>query len=337
MTQPARDTFGQARQGSVAAIIHILNDRLISAGIRTRAVVSDGMLQILCEAATAEQLEQKPVIEQVRHTLETISPQRIKKVKINSRIVKEDQLLWIEEINRDPANALLWSEVIVLKRPFFIERWIRDRNLKPAGPVFKDISEPKPNKFRLPLRILGGMGLLLLLLAAGWFLRREQLGGANAEPIVVAPASPENGDELSGDRLSADEPPSRVADTSLTPRPAADAPGQATEEDGSEKDVSAADPSAVAPSPAAGGNANANSAADAFAEAVRIAEQAAIEGQRATTAAAWFDLAARWQKASDLMSKIPASSEEYDIAQDRMQTYQTNSQSALRQATAAQD
>ena len=332
MTQPARDTFGQARQGSVAAIIHILNDRLISTGIRTRAVVSDGMLQILCEAATVEQLEKDPLIEQVRHTLETISPQRIKKVKINSRIVKEDQLLWIEEINRDPAKALLWSEVIVLKRPFFIERWIRDRNLKPAGPVFKDIREPEPSRFALPLRIFGGLGLLLLLLAAGWFLRRE-LGGANAGPVVVAPASPESEVEPAG----ADD----LED--------ADTVSQALDEDAfdntdpSDTDSSDTDSSDVAPLDADSSDSEVvaeetdSPAPDAFAEAVRIAEQAAIEGQRATTATAWLDLAARWQKASDLMSEIPESSAEYDIAQDRIQTYQTNSQAALRQATAAQE
>ncbi|WP_121968724.1 hypothetical protein [Leptolyngbya sp. BC1307] len=324
MTQPARDTFGQARQGSVAAIIHILNDRLISTGIRTRAVVSDGMLQILCEAATVEQLEKDPLIEQVRHTLETISPQRIKKVKINSRIVKEDQLLWIEEINRDPAKALLWSEVIVLKRPFFIERWIRDRNLKPAGPVFKDIREPEPSKFALPLRIFGGIGLLLLLLAAGWFLHRD-LGGANADPVVVVPASPESRVEPAG----ADDLDDAAADT-VSQASDEDAFNNADPSDADLSDADSSDSEVVAE--------EADSPApDAFAEAVRIAEQAAIEGQRATTANDWLDLAARWQQASDLMSEIPESSAEYDIAQDRIQTYQTNSQAALRQATAAQE
>ncbi len=326
MTQPARDTFGQARQGSVAAIIHILNDRLISTGIRTRAVVSDGMLQILCEAATVEQLEKDPLIEQVRHTLETISPQRIKKVKINSRIVKEDQLLWIEEINRDPAKALLWSEVIVLKRPFFIERWIRDRNLKPAGPVFKDIREPEPSKFALPLRIFGGIGLLLLLLAAGWFLRRE-LGGANADPVVVVPASPESRVEPAGaddlDDAAADTVSQASDEDAFNNADSSDADPSDSDADSSDSEVVAEEADSPAP--------------DAFAEAVRIAEQAAIEGQRATTANAWLDLAARWQKASDLMSEIPESSAEYDIAQDRIQTYQTNSQAALRQATAAQE
>ena len=121
MINPATESFGQARQGSVAAIIQVLNERLADSGIRTRAVVADDTLQLLCEAVTPEQLEKSTVVERVRSELETISPQRIKKVKINSRIVKEAQLLWLEEINRDPENSLLWSEVITLKRPFFCE------------------------------------------------------------------------------------------------------------------------------------------------------------------------------------------------------------------------
>lgn len=330
MTQSARDTFGQARQGSVAAIIHILNDRLVSAGVRTRAVVSDGMLQILCEAATPEQLEKKTLVERVRNTLETISPQRIKKVKINSRIVKEDQLLWIEEINRDPANALLWSEVIVLKRPFFVERWMRDRHLKPAGPVFKDISEPESNKFALLLRFIGGAGALLLLLAAGWFLYQElgpQLLDAEADPDTTAPVSPSSASP-SGDRPAADAP-NRTNNDTTTTSPAEDSldspAAELPEASQTPPDTLEADPTEDGTDPAV----------DAFAEAVRIAEQAAIEGQRATTSTTWLDLAARWQQASDLMSEIPAESEEYEIAQDRIQTYQANSQAALRQATAA--
>ncbi len=43
------DIARQARQGSVAAIIQILNDRLAEIGVRTRAVFADGVLQLLCD------------------------------------------------------------------------------------------------------------------------------------------------------------------------------------------------------------------------------------------------------------------------------------------------
>ena len=37
----------QARQGSVAAIIQVLNDKLADSGVRTRAIFEDGVLQLL--------------------------------------------------------------------------------------------------------------------------------------------------------------------------------------------------------------------------------------------------------------------------------------------------
>ncbi len=173
MSNPATETFGQARQGSVAAIIQILNERLADSGIRTRAVVASGMLQLLCEAASPNRLEKTAVVEKVRQILENISPQHIKRVKINCRIVKEEQLLWLEEINKDPENSLLWSEIITLNQPFFVQRWIRDRNLKPAGPLFRDITAPDPNQSNLSSKLLGGAGIIALVLATGWIFRED--------------------------------------------------------------------------------------------------------------------------------------------------------------------
>ncbi|MEM6450769.1 MAG: hypothetical protein AAF703_10690 [Cyanobacteria bacterium P01_D01_bin.105] len=344
---PATETFGQARQGSVAAIIQVLNERLSDVGIRTRAVVADGMLQLLCEADTADKLEQASTVERVRSELERISPQRIKRVKINSRIVREEQLLWLEEINRDPENALLWSEIITLKRPFFVKRWLRDRNLKPGGPVFKDLTADEPAQSSLPSKVIGGLGLVALLLGAGW-LFREDLNGiisANnavndaesaqstaladgAEPFQetqapeTAPEQPA-ADPVEGDRTADTTPP--AAPTSTDPSPAGSQP--ATPPDNA--------PSTNAPPPNATDSSD-NDPSEAFAEAVRVANQAAADGQTASTAAEWLDLAARWQRASDLMKTIPASSEQYAVAKDRITTYQQNSQAALQEATSLQ-
>ena len=361
MTNPATETFGQARQGSVAAIIQVLNESLALSGIRTRAVVAEGMLQLLCEAATPEQLERSTTVERVRTELETISPQRIKKVKINSRIVKEEQLLWLEEINRDPDNALLWSEIITLKRPFFVKRWIRDRNLKPAGPIFKDITDPEPEKGSLTGKLIGGVSLLALIAAAAW-LFREDLPSQPADTLIAPETSLQTEpDTVAPDTVAPDiesEPTTAPIAPPPSTDPESDTPPQsetATEEATATSDGDrAADTTPIAPTPtqpsatetapptaSAGSNdtapavGNTGSIADAFAEAVRIAEKAAIDGQTATTKAQWLDLAARWQKAADLMGNIPAGNEQYDTAQDRIPTYQTNSQSALKQANAA--
>ena len=71
---------------------------------------------------------------------------------------------------------------------------------------------------------------------------------------------------------------------------------------------------------------------DSFARAVRIAEQAAKDGSNAQTSSDWLALAARWQQASDLMAEVKSSDERYQIAQDRVNAYKSNSESLLQKA-----
>jgi hypothetical protein len=319
MSNPATETFGQARQGSVAAIIQVLNERLADFGIRTRAVVDSGVLQLLCEAASPDQLEKTTVVEKVRQTLENISPHHIKKVKINSRIVKEEQLLWLEEINKDPENALLWSEMITLNQPFFIQRWIRDRHLKPTGPLFRDITEPEPDQDGFSAKVLGGIGIVALILATGWMFREDiseiqqaQTDSTQSEEQATSADLPPLPDETLPDEVLPDD--ERSADTT----PPTDAPATGT--------IAAAQLNESAGEPEV--------SADAFAEAVRIAEQASADGKTAATAAEWLDLAARWQKAADLMDQVPPNSDQHTIAKDRVAAYSANSQTALEKAAA---
>lgn len=127
MAEPVDDILVQARQGGVAAIIQVLNEKLADTGVRTRAVFVDGILNLLCEAPSAEQLEQSGLVERVRQILQEISPRNINRVKINSRIVREQQLLWLEEISRDAENQLLWSQNITLAKPNFFQDTIANR------------------------------------------------------------------------------------------------------------------------------------------------------------------------------------------------------------------
>lgn len=120
------DIYKQAHQGSVAAIIQVLNDKLSDSGVRTRAIFANGVLQLLCEAATPGQLDQANLTDRIRKILESISPRNIHRVNINSRIVREQQLLWFEEINRDPDGQLLWAQEISLRRPNFIKGVFQD-------------------------------------------------------------------------------------------------------------------------------------------------------------------------------------------------------------------
>lgn len=276
--QTIDDIDRQARQGSVAAIIQILNEHFAEAGIRTRAVLEQSILELLCEAPTMEQLPQTEVVEQVRKVLETTSPRGITRVKINARIVQEQQLLWLDEIKRNPENQLLWSEVITLKTLNPITRLWQDLRLPPQrNPFLDDMpSRKKPLVQGAFWRgLVGGASLCLLLLVMGWALK-DWLG--IELPFGTATSTPE------------------------TP------------------------PSANPPPPTL----------DPFAQAVAIAQDAAKDGQVANTAAEWLDLAARWQRASDLMAEIPSDDPRYAIAQSRVEAYHQNSAIALAESEALQ-
>lgn len=71
---------------------------------------------------------------------------------------------------------------------------------------------------------------------------------------------------------------------------------------------------------------------DPFAEAVRIAQDAAEAGTRASTSENWYALAVQWKQASELMASVPSSDPRYDIAQDRAEQYLENSEYALQQS-----
>ncbi|MEM7062832.1 MAG: hypothetical protein AAF572_06685 [Cyanobacteria bacterium P01_B01_bin.77] len=271
------DVFGQAQDGSVAAIIQILNDQLADSGIRTRAMFVDNVLQLLCEAPTDEQLKKSVVVEDIRTILEDIGPRRIRRVNINSRLVQEQQLLWLEEINRDPENHLLWAEMIILKQPHWWKRVVRDlrrpkfRGQMPEGASKSDLRQRKS----FLSGIIGGLSVALLLTGVGIWAVRQRF----EDPAPATAAAPEQ------------------------PSPAEQLPLPESY--------------------------------DSFARAVRIAEQAAKDGLTAGDAADWLALAARWQQASDLMAEVPVADERYQIAQDRVNAYKSNSESLLEKARQA--
>jgi hypothetical protein len=202
MISEANDIFKQARQGSVAAIIQVLNEKLADDGVRTRAVFADGKLQLLCEAPLLEQLEQPVLVERVRSILEAIAPRSIRRVNINSRIVREQQLLWLEEISRDPEQQVLWSEEITLKQPNFFKRLAEDwgsRSTESSSEVNR-ASAVKPSfrqqreQRQFQRGLIGGILATVGLLAGGWWLYTRYspsfLASAPAGNAPTSPASP---------------------------------------------------------------------------------------------------------------------------------------------------
>ncbi len=289
MVNPIDDIARQARQGSVAAIIQLLNEKLADSGIRTRAMFADGVLQLLCEAAKGDQLEQTTLVHKIRQILESIAPRNIRRVNINSRIVREQQLLWLEEITRDPDNQLLWSKEITLAKPNLFKQLMND--VQSRGNQAGKLALPKPSSSpRLLVRkqnqlwrgMVGGASLCLFLLLAGWavygWLGGKLRNGMQAETLnSLAPAT-----------INQQNP--KTAPFPTTPLE------------------------------------------DPFAAAVRIANQASATGRTAQTSAQWLDLAARWQRAADLMGAVPSNHSRYQEAQIRTKLYKKYSEAAQKEA-----
>ncbi|MEH2182648.1 hypothetical protein [Nostoc sp.] len=290
------DIAWQAHQGSVAAIIQLLNEKLAHSCVRTRAIFSDGVLQILCEAAKVEQLEQSPLVEQIQQILESIAPRYIRRVKINSRIVREQQLLWLKEIDSDRENQLLWSQEITLIQPNIVKQLIKDITEaqaelgKPNYPktqvsrslvlINKEKSKNKPKT-----KILAAAGLCSLLLLS-WVVY-AQLG--NMRNLIQPETSKSLTTENTNDRKA--QTPSHSPNNSFS------------------------EPSD-----------------DPFQISVRIANQASASGKTATTSTQWLEIAAKWQRASDLMSTVPKTHSRYQEAKIRTQLYKKYSEAAQKEA-----
>ncbi|MEH2287795.1 hypothetical protein [Nostoc sp.] len=290
------DIAWQAHQGSVAAIIQLLNEKLAHSCVRTRAIFSDGVLQILCEAAKVEQLEQSPLVEQIQQILESIAPRYIRRVKINSRIVREQQLLWLKELDSDRENQLLWSQEITLIQPNIVKQLIKDiteaqaelgkpnyPKTQVSRPLVLINKEKSKNKPKTKILAAGFCSLLLL----SWVVY-AQLGNKLINVIQLETSK----------FLTTENTNNRKAQTTSR------APNNSFSE----------------PSD------------DPFQISVRIANQASASGKTATTSTQWLEIAAKWQRASDLMSTVPQTYSRYQEAKIRTQLYKKYSEAAQKEA-----
>ena len=127
------DVFDQARSGSITAIIQIFNDRLAGIGVRARAMDEGGRLQLLCEASQEGPLAEELLAPQVQQILNEISPWGIGRVKVYSRLVQEQKLLWLKEVKENP-DELLWTKEFKLNPPPLLRRmwgdWVRNQEKK---------------------------------------------------------------------------------------------------------------------------------------------------------------------------------------------------------------
>lgn len=298
MVDRINDIAWQAHQGSVAAIIQLLNEKLAKSGVRTRAIFSDGVLQLLCEAARIEQLEQSPLVEQVHQILESIAPRHIRRVNINSRIVREQQLLWLKEIDSDRENQLLWSQEITLIQPNIVKQLIKDfteaqaelgKPNFPRTPVSRPLVLINKEKYKnkpQQTKILVAAGLCSLLLLS-WVVY-AQLGNQLKNLMQLETSK------------------------SLTTKNTNERKAQTRS--------------------AASNNSLSEASDDPFSISVRIANQASTSGKTATTSTQWLEIAAKWQRASDLMSTVPQNHSRYQEAKIRTQLYKKYSEAAQKEA-----
>jgi len=296
MVDRINDIAWQAHQGSVAAIIQLLNEKLTKSGVRTRAIFCDGVLQLLCEAARVEQLEQSPLVEQIQQILESIAPRNIRRININSRIVQEQQLLWLKEIYCDRENQLLWSQEITLVQPNILKQLIKD--FTESQTELKKINLPKTQSSR-PLILtnrekhkistktgtLAAAGLCSLLLL-GWVVY-AQLGNKLKNLMQL---------ETSKSLTTTNTKDSKVKAASRA------------------------------------NNSFFDASDDPFVTSVRLANQASASGKTATTSTQWLELAARWQQASDIMSTVSPKHNRYQEAQIRTKLYRKYSEAAQKEA-----
>lgn len=295
MVDPRENVAKQARSGSVAAIIQLLNEKLAATGVRTRAVRENDLLQLLCEAEKADKLEKSTLVPQIQEILVSISPRNIRRAKINSRIIQEQQLMWLEEINRDPENQLLWIEEIKLPQRHFWDQFAENLSEQKISlgkqPTLKSSLTPVERSRQQWRRgIIVGALFSLSLTLVGWGVYHSLSRPASQTTTKKSDSSVANLPNLSSVSQKANTTKAVVQQTSVS------------------------------------------LPTDSFSMAVKLAEQAVAAGQVAQTPAQWLEIAAQWQKASDYMSNVPANDDRYKLAQNRKQLYRQSSEVALKEA-----
>lgn len=187
----------QAHRGRIANIIEILNEQMADLGVTNRAIFINDVLQLLCEARNAESLEQSIIVSKIRGILESIAPRNIRRVRINGRILQENQLLWLEDITQDPENQLLWSEEIILKKPNIFHK-ISGSNQSDLP--LKSLSQ-QPKSGQLQQNLIWVIAVTVVLILMGFLLYNalqfQLLESLQSQPETEIESSPKPPETLS--------------------------------------------------------------------------------------------------------------------------------------------
>jgi len=137
-----------AQQGSIKAIMQILNKQLRDAGVNTKIASGDhGVLEILCEAGHPENLDKHRIVNCIQQSLDQIAPRTFQKVHIQSHLTNDTQSLWVSTLSQGERRKLIWSEDIRINRISLFQKVIKGLGLKfPVQRSVKKINRAKLKK-----------------------------------------------------------------------------------------------------------------------------------------------------------------------------------------------
>ncbi|MBD2040896.1 hypothetical protein [Microcoleus sp. FACHB-672] len=318
-----------AKQGDPNAIAALLNRTLQPKGITASAEQEDGFLQIILKAAQVP--NQQAVVTFIHQGMTKLESEAIHTVRIDGYQNGQDTPAWSDEFGLETA-ALFHSDVMPpieetqsyededLHSPGIDDEYpesagIDDINGYEVEEDGEEAEEAPPAKGKRPINkglLLGGIGALAALAAVAAIVVLKPpipgLPSGNDAEEASAPADPQTAPA----KPAAPAAPAATGNKPATPVPAATANKPVTP-------VPAATPNKpTTPTPAPAAQ------SDPWREGVNNATKAANLAQTASTQAEWDAVAAQWQQAIELMKKVPQSSPNYQAAQDRVVSYQSN-------------
>ncbi|NJK68620.1 MAG: hypothetical protein HC789_22405 [Microcoleus sp. CSU_2_2] len=334
------------KQGDPKAIASSINRTLKPKGINAEVTRDNGCLHIILESDKVP--SQMALVDFIRNGMTNLGVESIYTVKIYGRRTGDDSPAWEDEIDLMPAEPMLYTDegsmpddsvglddddddVDTEGGDYYDEaEFDRDEEDEDEDADEEEEEVPPPKKqfpkWAIPVGILVPVAAI-----AGLFL-------TNNLPFLSSSTSESSAPVATSPSPKASSPASKAASSSPGAKPA-NSPSAATAKPATPDSGASGAPKAAPPSPASQAASPAPKAAapksDPWREAVNKAQSAAVLAQTAQSQNEWIAVASEWQKAVGLMRTVPATSPNYQKAQQKAAEYQANLVVANRRAAAA--
>jgi hypothetical protein len=321
------------KQGDPKAIASSINRTLKPKGINAEVSRDNDCLEIILESDKVP--SQMALVDFIRNGMTNLGVESIHTVKIYGRRTGDGSPAWEDEIDLMPPEQMLYADEGTMPDDSV---GLDDDDIETEGGDYYDEEEfdrdgedddadeeeevPPPKK-QFPKWAIP-VGILVPVLAlAGLFFTGNLPFVSSSTSESSAPATSPSPKAPSGASKAVSPSPGAKPATSASPtaaKPATQTPGTS----GAPK----AAPASPAPKAAA-------PKSDSWREAVNQAQSAAVLAQTAQSQNEWIAVASEWQKAVGLMRSVPATSPNYQKAQQKAAEYQANLVVANRRAAAA--